>query len=73
MNSERLPAKAWARQLDRMRQQLDGWYASYRQTSASTTNAWFAARCDDRAAAIADICRHLAAAETQLYDLPRVR
>ena len=72
MNSQRLPAKAYARQLDRMRTDLDSWYASYRHAATNVTNDWLNARFEDRAATLAEIMRHLVEAETLLYDLPRL-
>lgn len=71
MNSQRLPAKAYARQLDRIRQDLDRWFASYRVTAAGCTDMQRAAYYEQRAAELYDVIGHLVSAESILFDLPR--
>ena len=73
MNTQRLPVRAYARQLTRMRDDLDAWYASYRHTAAAQADMYLAARYEERAAVLSDVIAHLQAATLALYELPRVR
>jgi len=73
MNSQRLPGRAYARQLDRLREDLDWWYASYRQAAAASSDMRRAAYYEERAAVLYDVIGHLVRATSDLYDLPRRR
>jgi len=72
MTQIRLPARAYARQLNDMRLDLIAWRQTYRQQAAQTTNVWFQGQCTLRAEQLEAIVAHLVDAEVGLYALPRV-